>query len=114
VSTKSPPAPGPIAACPSCGRRPSERVAIGWSPQYAGPTTIACSDDAHDQADLGPIYSELLGRLWSAALAEVRGAVPTARPDAAESRPVERAARSVLAELELLHVRKFEDRGIRT
>jgi hypothetical protein len=93
----NPPLP-PIASCPSCGRRPSERVAIGWAPHYAGPTTLACSDAAHDQADLGPFYSELVARLWNAGLAELTG--PTAEPDPGRVRPVERVARQILVELE--------------
>jgi hypothetical protein len=43
-----------IAACPSCGRRPSERVALCWRPEYEGPTTTACNDQMHHLADTGP------------------------------------------------------------
>jgi hypothetical protein len=109
----NPPLP-PIASCPSCGRRPSERVAIGWAPQYSGPTTLACTDSTHDQADFGPFYSDLLSRLWNARLAEVRGAVPADTRPSALVRPVERVARELLAELERVGIRQFQDGGVPT
>jgi hypothetical protein len=29
-------------------------VALGWKPEYEAPTTLACNDRMHDDADCGP------------------------------------------------------------